>query len=90
MPEDPRLQSRLRSCLQTILDLEQSLGQMDATRPILAEFVMLRDICGRIETLMIHEDDVRRIEDATANFLHELQLSLKNNLPALSGGRVLQ
>lgn len=90
MIEDPRLHSRLRSCLQTILDLEQSLGKIEATKPILAEFVMLRDIYGRIETMAIKEEDVQRIEDATANFLHELQLALKDGLPAETGRRILQ
>lgn len=90
MNEDPRLHDRLRNCLQTILDLEQSLGQMDVTKPILAEFVMLKEIYERLETLFVQEDDVRRIEDATANFLLELRKALKNGMPAGADRRILQ
>lgn len=81
MIEDPRLHTRLRSCLQTILDLEHSLGQMDVAQPILAEFAMLKEIYGRLETLLVQEEDVRRIEDATANFLFELRNALKDGAP---------
>ncbi len=90
MREDPRLHDRLRNCLQTILDLEQSLEQMAMSKPILAEFDKLKDIYRRLESLLIQEDDVRRIEEVTSSFLHELQYSMKNVQPAAADDRIIQ
>ena len=90
MNEDPRLHSRLRNCLQTILDLECYLGRVDVTKSILAEFFILKEIYGRLETLLVQEEDVQRIEDATANFLFELRNALKNDLPVDDDGRIVQ
>lgn len=90
MTEAPRLQIRLRSCLQAILDLEPELKTLRLAEPLLAEFVTLKDIYGKLETLFVQEDDVQRIENATANFLAELKGSMKTEFRTYPGQRYLQ
>ncbi|GHV54430.1 hypothetical protein FACS1894206_07200 [Deltaproteobacteria bacterium] len=76
MDDVPRLHIRLRSCLQTILELEPELQTIEMAEPLLAEFSVLKGIYNKLETLLIFEDDVRRIEEATAHFLEEIQYSV--------------
>ena len=90
MDNTPRLHIRLRSCLQAILDLEPELKNLQMAEPLLAEFSVLKDIYNRLETLLIQEDDVKRIEDATASFLEELKGSVKQESVSHSGQRFLQ
>jgi hypothetical protein len=75
----PRLHLRLRSCLQAILDLEPELKAVRAAEPLLTELTVLKEIYGKIETLSIQEEDVQRIEEATANFFEELKGSFRRN-----------
>ncbi len=67
------LHFRLSNCLQTILELEGDLERLQLGHVLLSEFSQLRDFMDRIEMVEIDENDVRRIEAATANFLEELQ-----------------
>jgi hypothetical protein len=90
MDDIPRLQIRLRSCLQAILDLEVELKANHLAEPLLAEFVVLKDIYNRMETLFIEEEDVRRIEDATSHFLAELKGSIRQESVSHAGQRFLQ
>jgi len=86
----PRLHLRLRSCLQAILELEPELKTIGAAEPLLSEFSVLKDIYSRLETLIVQEEDVQRIEEATASFFEELKGSIKQeNLPH-SGQSFLQ
>lgn len=86
----PRLQLRLRSCLQAILDLEPELKNISSAEHLLTELSVLKEIYGRLETLLVQEEDVRRIEEATANFFAELKGSIKQESSARSGQRFLQ
>ncbi len=86
----PRLHLRLRSCLQAILELEPELKAIRAAEPLLSELSVLKDIYGRLETLLIQEEDVRRIEEATTNFFEELKVSIKGQNAPRSGQRFLQ
>lgn len=90
MQNDPRLHSRLRNCLQTILDLEPDLERLQITQVLSNEFTTLKDICERLETISIQEDDVQRIENATAHFLAELKGPMENASPPFPGQRTLQ
>ena len=90
MDNTPRLHLRLRSCLQAIIDLEPELQSIHAAEPLLMELSVLKDIYGRLETLLIQEEDVRRIEEATASFFEELKGSIKPESPSRSGQRFLQ
>lgn len=90
MTDAPRLQIRLRSCLQAILDLERELKTLHLAEPLLAEFTVLKDIYERVETIAVQEDDIKRIEDATAHFLAELKGSVKADPHAHHGQRYMQ
>ncbi|MCC8193942.1 MAG: hypothetical protein LIP28_04780 [Deltaproteobacteria bacterium] len=90
MTSVPRLHSRLRSCLQAILELEPELKTLRAAGPLLSEFTVLKDIYNRLETLLVQEEDVKRIEEATANFFEELKGSIKQEAVVRSDQRYLQ
>lgn len=90
MTDAPRLQSRLRSCLQAILDLESELTTLHLAEPLLSEFAVLKDIYQRLETILVQEDDVKRIEDATTHFLAELKCSVKAEPHTHPGQRYIQ
>jgi hypothetical protein len=70
------LLERLQNCLQTILELEPDLEQLDMGDALVKEFGMLKAFLQRLEGIDIQEDDVRRIETATASFLEELRVPL--------------
>ena len=86
----PRLHLRLRSCLQAIIDLETELKTIRSAEPLLSELAVLKDIYNRLETLFIQEEDVERIEEATANFFEELKGSIKQESFMRPGQRFLQ
>jgi len=90
MQENSRLHSRLRNCLQTILDLEPDLERIQFVRPLLAELEMLKNIYSRLETILLQENDVKRIEDATEHFLAEMKAPMKEGLPRMTKQRLLQ
>jgi hypothetical protein len=75
-PNTRGLVHRLRNCLQTILELEPELEQLDLGDSLLKEFSMLKTFLSRIEAIDLEETDVERIEHATASFLAELRLPL--------------
>ncbi len=90
MTSAPRLQVRLRSCLQAILDLEPELQKTETADFLLTEISVLKEIYNKIETLLIQEEDVKRIEDATASFFEELKGSIRQDDIARSEQRFLQ
>ncbi len=90
MNDTPRLHDRLRSCLQAILELEADLERTSMAEPLLAEFSTLKNIYGKLETLFIQENDVRRIENATAHFLDELCGALPQRAAVREEQRLLQ
>lgn len=73
MLEDISLSSRLRNCLQTILELEESLADTHLGPLLSEEFLMLKHVTRRLSGVHIEEADVRRIEAATDKFLAELK-----------------
>lgn len=90
MNDAPRLHFRLRSCLQAILDLEPELKTIELAEPLLAEYATLKNIYNKLDTLAIQEDDVRRIENATAHFLEELKGTVKQESSLRPEQRFLQ
>lgn len=90
MNDSSLLQLRLRSCLQAIIELEPELKTIRAADPLLSELSVLKDIYGKLETLLVQEEDVRRIEEATASFFEELKGSVKQDSPARFDQRLLQ
>ena len=90
MHNNSRLHSRLRNCLQTILELEPDLERLQIVRPLLAEFEMLKNIYNRLETILIQENDVKRIENATEHFLAEMKGPMKELFARSTEQRLLQ
>ncbi|ABB38870.1 hypothetical protein Dde_2073 [Oleidesulfovibrio alaskensis G20] len=73
MQEHDELQSRLRNCLQTILELEPDLEDLEIGHDLMKELNMLKTFMKKLDSVDLEEDDVLRIEKATANFLKELE-----------------
>ncbi|MDL2267487.1 hypothetical protein LJC46_05820 [Desulfovibrio sp. OttesenSCG-928-G15] len=67
---------RLRNCLATILEMEDSLDQTPLGPALHDEFAILKDVMQRLENAVVEEQDVCRIEKATARFLAELKDTL--------------
>jgi len=74
--ETMHLQLRLKNCLNTILELEPALEQLELGHMLLKDYATLRSFIEKLEEVALHEDDVQRIERATSNFLEELKLPL--------------
>lgn len=64
---------RIANCLQTILDLESQLERLEHGNSLLDEFAVLKSFLEKIDKVDLSEEDVERIEAATANFLKELE-----------------
>ena len=71
------LNSRLRNCLVTILELEEMLGHTHLGPALQKEFSVLKEVMRRLENVAVEENDVCRIETATSNFLAELKETLE-------------
>ena len=69
------LQIRLKNCIQTILDLEPDMRAEIWGRHFDEELSTLKDYLRRVDRMNLAEDDVQRLENATASFLAELRLS---------------
>ena len=67
------LQARVLNCLQTILELEAELKQLTLSQSILKDFEELKELVARIDDMALKEEEVLRIERATAQFLEELK-----------------
>ena len=67
------LNSRLRNCLLTILELQGTLEQTSLGTALQNEFIVLRGALRRLENVHAEESDVCRIEAATNRFLAELK-----------------
>lgn len=80
------LQARVLNCLQTILELESGLKQLTLSSSILKDFEDLKELVARIDDMALKEEEVLRIERATAQFLEELKepLSLVADTKSLS------
>ena len=81
---------RITNCLQTILELEPQLEKLEHGNSLLDEFVVLKSFLEKIDKVDLNEADVERIENATANFLKELQIPLAKAKSGRKSGRRLQ
>lgn len=85
------LNSRLRNCLITILELEDTLEQTHLGPALQNEFTVLKEVVQRLDNVAVEEKDVCRIEAATRRFLAELKESLgEKPLAGISSSRLLQ
>lgn len=71
------LQLRLKNCIQTILELEPDMRAGIWGRHFDEELSTLKAYLQRVDAMELAEDDVQRLESATAGFLAELRLSRK-------------
>lgn len=69
------LQIRLKNCILTILDLEPDMRAGIWGRHFDEELSTLKNYLQRVDRMNLAEDDVQRLENATASFLAELRLS---------------
>ncbi len=84
------LQLRLKNCLQTILELEPDLEQLELGHVLLKEYSLLKTFIEQLEQITLFEEDVRRIEEATVNFLEELRVPLSSVKEQLGKHNLLQ
>ncbi|MDD6180570.1 MAG: hypothetical protein ACI33N_02125 [Desulfovibrionaceae bacterium] len=87
---DTNLHSRLKNCLQTILELEDDIREDVQRSAFSEEFNKIRGFLERIEQMQLLEEEVARMERATATFLSELQLAVRAEEHLPRRKRVLQ
>ncbi len=75
--ENSRKHYRLRveSCVDTILELDKSLGKGKIRRDIIERFERLKESLGNVPDESIGEEDISRIEEATNELLSEIRIS---------------
>ena len=66
-----QLHLRLRNCIQTILELEPGIKNSDL-QIFDSDFLSLREFLSHIDQIQVREEEVSRLEDATAHFLREI------------------
>ncbi|MFW5837129.1 MAG: hypothetical protein ACOCVM_03920 [Desulfovibrionaceae bacterium] len=71
--QEPRHHMRISNCLRTILELEEDVERLEMGYTLVKEFQTLKEFLGRLERVEVEEEDVHRIEQATAHFLEELK-----------------
>ena len=84
------LRLRLVNCLQTIIDLEPDLAQLDLGDKLEREIDVLKSVIKKIDQFRVEEEDVLRVEEATSVFLQELRFPLACKEQGKASGRLLQ
>ena len=84
------LHVRLKNCLQTILELEPDMSSLHMRTEFRTELETLKEYLNHVEDLKLAEEDVLRLERATANFLDELRLPLSQVRQDGQKNRILQ
>ena len=86
-----QLYSRLKNCLLTILELEPELERLQLPDAFRSELALLKQHLEKIEYIEFYEEDLQRLETATAKFLDELRLPFSHIHPTSAARRgVLQ
>lgn len=67
------LQMRIKTCLQTLLDLQPAMRRI-YQRNMAEDFSQLRAWLERVEQMPLAEEDVARIENITSELLKEIRL----------------
>jgi len=73
-PRHPRL--RVESCVDTILQLDKSLGKGRIRPEVVEKFERLKESLVNVVEDKIDEKDISRIEEATNQLLAEIRVSL--------------
>lgn len=78
---------RVESCVETILDLNQRLGEGKIKPEIVEQFRRLRDSLQYVTDDSVEEKDIYRIEEATNNLLQEVKRAVgEQNMSVLHEG----
>jgi len=83
-----QLYSRLKNCLLTILELEPELERLQLPNAFHSELTLLKQHFKEIKHIEFYEEDLQRLEMATAKFLEELRLPF-SHIPPVSARRGL-
>jgi len=67
------LHLRLKSCVQTVLEVHQALTTSQLVPDLEARFKELRDVLSLLDSAAVGEEEVRRVERATNFLLSELK-----------------
>jgi hypothetical protein len=67
---------RVESCVDTILQLDKSLGKGKIRQDVVERFERLRESLENVADETIDERDISRIEEATNQLLSEIRVSL--------------
>jgi hypothetical protein len=74
MPRHSR--RRVESCVETILQLDKSLGRGKIRADVIEKFERLKESLANVVEENIDEQDISRIEEATNQLLSEIRVSL--------------
>jgi hypothetical protein len=74
MPRHSRL--RVESCVDTILQLDRSLGKGKIRPDVVEKFERLKESLANVVEETIDEKDISRIEEATNQLLSEIRVSM--------------
>ena len=85
-----QLYSRLKNCLLTILELEPELERLQLPDTFRSELALLKKHIEKIAHIEFYEEDIQRLEMATAKFLDELRLPLSRMCPVPTRRGLLQ
>ena len=85
-----RRYDRLKNCLLTILELEPELERLQLPDAFRKELSLLRQHLEKIEHIEFYEEDLQRLEVATAKFLEELRLPFSHIHPVSARRGLLQ
>lgn len=78
---------RVESCVDTILELDQRLGDGKIKPEIVEQFKRLRDSLQYVTDDSVDEKDINRIEEATNHLLQEVRRIVgENNVISLHEG----
>ena len=88
-PGQKHLKLRVESCVDTILELDKTLGKGKIRQDVIERFERLRESLEKVNDETMDERDISRIEEATNQLLSEIRASLGNrvNRPLHEGQR---
>ncbi len=70
------LQIRITNCLETLIEVEERLKDLQLESFLQLEFLEIKEALKHIGRFSVSEQEVSRIEAATAHFLSEMRQSL--------------
>ncbi|SDN48419.1 hypothetical protein SAMN04488516_102271 [Desulfonauticus submarinus] len=69
------LKSKLRNCLETILEFEDALGRFncDFDLKLNSEMDYIKDFLSKLDDIELEDSELIRIEESTSRFLLEIK-----------------